>query len=87
MNSGMAREVAAEGIRVNCIRPGLIMTEGNQQWEEDHPGWVDSVKARIPMGTAGDFDDTGNAALCLISDKAKYVTGAILDVSGGFVTA
>jgi NAD(P)-dependent dehydrogenase (short-subunit alcohol dehydrogenase family) len=87
MNNGMAREVAAEGIRVNCIRPGLIMTEGNQQWENDHPGWVDSIKARIPMGTAGDFDDTANTALWLLSDEAKYVTGAILDVSGGFVTA
>jgi NAD(P)-dependent dehydrogenase (short-subunit alcohol dehydrogenase family) len=86
MNNGMAREVAAEGIRVNCIRPGLIMTEGNQKWEDDHPGWVDSVIARIPMGRAGDLDDTANAALWLLSDEANYVTGSILDVSGGFVT-
>lgn len=85
MNNGMAREVAGEGIRVNCIRPGLIMTEGNQQWEDTHPGWLDSVAARTPMGVAGDVDDTANAALWLLSDEAKFITGAILDVSGGFV--
>ena len=86
MNNGLAREVAGEGIRVNCIRPGLIMTEGNQQWEDEHPGWVDSVTARTPIGRAGDLDDTANAALWLLSDEARFVTGAILDVSGGFVT-
>lgn len=86
MNNGMAREVAAEGIRVNCIRPGLIMTEGNQQWEEGHPGWVDSVTARTPMGRAGDLRDTATATLWLLSEEAQFVTGAILDVSGGFVT-
>ena len=86
MNNGLAREVAAEGIRVNCVRPGLIRTEGNQQWEDDHPGWVDSVTARTPMGRAGDLRDTATATLWLLSDEAQYVTGAILDVSGGFVT-
>ncbi|MDJ0955842.1 MAG: SDR family oxidoreductase [Arenicellales bacterium] len=86
MNNGLAREVAAESIRVNCVRPGLIMTEGNQQWEGDHPGWAASVTARTPMGRAGELQDTATATLWLLSDEAQYVTGAILDVSGGFVT-
>lgn len=86
MNNGMAREVAPENIRVNCVRPGLIMTEGNQQWEKTHPGWEASVTERTPMGKAGDLRDTAMASLWLLSEEAKYVTGAILDVSGGFVT-
>ena len=86
MNNGLAREVAAEGIRVNCVRPGLIMTEGNQQWAEDHPGWIESVTERTPMGRAGELRDAATATLWLLSDESAYVTGAILDVSGGFVT-
>lgn len=86
MNNGLAREVAAEKVRVNCVRPGLIMTEGNWQWAADHPDWMESVVAQTPMGRAGELRDAATAALWLLSDEAQYVTGAILDVSGGWVT-
>jgi NAD(P)-dependent dehydrogenase (short-subunit alcohol dehydrogenase family) len=81
-----AKEQAPEGIRINCVRPGFIMTEGNRAWMEDHPGWAESAIERTPIGRAGELEDVATATLWLLSEEAKFVTGAILDVSGGFVT-
>jgi NAD(P)-dependent dehydrogenase (short-subunit alcohol dehydrogenase family) len=86
LTNGLAREQAAEGIRVNCIRPGAILTEISKRWMTDHPDWLDSVIARTPLGRPGEVRDIATAALWLLSDEANYVTGAILDVSGGWVT-
>jgi NAD(P)-dependent dehydrogenase (short-subunit alcohol dehydrogenase family) len=86
LTTGLAKEQAAEGVRVNCVRPGLIMTEGNEQWEKDHPGWLASVLERTPLGRAGELRDVATATLWLLSDEAQFVTGAIIDVSGAFVT-
>jgi NAD(P)-dependent dehydrogenase (short-subunit alcohol dehydrogenase family) len=83
---GLAREQAAAGVRVNCIRPGAILTEISREWMEQHPEWLESVVARTPLGRPGEEDDIANAALWLLSEEAKYVTGAILDVSGGWVS-
>jgi NAD(P)-dependent dehydrogenase (short-subunit alcohol dehydrogenase family) len=83
---GLAREQAAEGVRVNCIRPGAILTEISKAWLEDHPGWLESVISRTPLGRPGEEVDIANATLWLLSEEAKYVTGAILDVSGGWVS-
>ena len=83
---GLAREQAAAGVRANCIRPGAILTEISKVWMEDHPEWLESVVARTPLGHPGEEDDIANAALWLLSEEAKYVTGAILDVSGGWVS-
>jgi NAD(P)-dependent dehydrogenase (short-subunit alcohol dehydrogenase family) len=84
--NGLAREQAGEGIRVNCIRPGAILTEISKRWMTDHPEWLGSVVARTPLGRPGEVRDIASAALWLLSDEANYVTGAILDVSGGWVT-
>lgn len=86
LTNGLAREQAAEGICVNCIRPGAIMTEISERWMTDHPDWLASVIAQTPLGRAGEVRDIATAALWLLSDEAKYVTGAILDVSGGWVS-
>jgi NAD(P)-dependent dehydrogenase (short-subunit alcohol dehydrogenase family) len=83
---GLAKEQASENIRVNCIRPGTIMTELNKRWIRDHPEYLDSVLQRTPLARLGNVDEVANAALWLLSDEASYATGAILDVSGGFVT-
>ncbi len=83
---GLAREQAAENIRVNCVRPGATMTELNQRWMKDHPDWLDSVLKRVPLGRAAEVAEIASAALWLLSDEATYVTGAILDVSGGWVS-
>jgi len=86
LTNGLAREQAKDGIRVNCVRPGLIMTEGNAQWEKDHPGWLEVQLESTPLGRAGELRDAATATLWLLSDEAQFVTGAILDVSGGRAT-
>jgi NAD(P)-dependent dehydrogenase (short-subunit alcohol dehydrogenase family) len=83
---GLAREQATENIRVNCVRPGATMTEMNERWMKEHPDWLDSVLKRVPLGRAAEVGEVANAALWLLSDEATYVTGAILDVSGGWVS-
>lgn len=83
---GLAREQAADGVRVNCVRPGAILTEISKTWMETHPEWLESVVSRTPLGHPGEEADIANATLWLLSEKAKYVTGAILDVSGGWVS-
>lgn len=78
---GLAREVAEEGIRVNAVRPGPILTDMHASGGE--PGRVDRVKDGIPLKRGGTPDEVARAVLWLASDEASYSTGAILDVSGG----
>ena len=83
---GLAREQAAQGIRVNCLRPGATMTEMNLDWMKDHPEWLDWVMAQVPLKRPGEVRETAVAALWLTSDESSYVTGAILDASGGWIS-
>ena len=78
---GLAREVAAEGIRVNAVRPGVIYAEIHASGGE--PGRVERVKATVPMGRGREAEEVARAILWLFSDQASYSTGALLDVSGG----
>jgi NAD(P)-dependent dehydrogenase (short-subunit alcohol dehydrogenase family) len=78
---GLSKEVAADGIRVNAVRPGVIRTEIHASGGE--PGRVDRVKAFVPMRRGGEVDEVAGAILWLLSEEASYTTGAILDVSGG----
>jgi NAD(P)-dependent dehydrogenase (short-subunit alcohol dehydrogenase family) len=78
---GLAKEVAEEQIRVNAVRPGFIYTEIHAQGGE--PNRVDRVKSQVPMQRGGQPAEVANAVLWLLSDEASYVTGAILDVTGG----
>ncbi|MFI5316871.1 MAG: SDR family oxidoreductase [Myxococcota bacterium] len=78
---GLAREVAAEGIRVNAVRPGFIYTELHARGGE--PARVDRLAPAVPMQRGGDPSEVAQAVLWLLSDEASYVTGAILDVAGG----
>ena len=81
MTLGLAKEVAEEGIRVNAVRPGHIYTEIHAAGGE--PGRVDRVKAAVPMKRGGQPGEVAHAILWLLSDEASYVTGTILDVTGG----
>jgi len=81
MTVGLAKEVAMEGIRVNCVRPGLIRTDIHASGGE--PNRVERVKSAVPMQRGGDADEVAHAIVWLLSDEASYCTGALLDVSGG----
>jgi NAD(P)-dependent dehydrogenase (short-subunit alcohol dehydrogenase family) len=80
MSRGLARELAAEGIRVNVVRPGVIATESRLGQPKEH---LDRTLAQIPLARMGDAGDVAAAVLWLLSDDASYVTGATLDVAGG----
>ncbi|HZW20904.1 SDR family oxidoreductase [Noviherbaspirillum sp.] len=78
---GLAKEVAEEGIRVNGVRPGVIYTEIHASGGE--PGRVERVKDAVPMKRGGQAEEVAQAVLWLLSDEASYVTGTIVDVTGG----
>jgi len=78
---GLAKEVAAEGIRVNAVRPGIIHTEIHASGGE--PNRVERVKDSIPMKRGGLPQEVANAILWLVSDEASYCAGAFINVSGG----
>ncbi len=78
---GLAKEVAAEGIRVNAVRPGVIHTAIHASGGE--PGRVERVQAAVPMQRGGQPDEVAQAIIWLLSDAASYCTGSLLDISGG----
>ena len=78
---GLAREVADQGIRVNSVRPGLIDTEIHASGGE--PGRVQRLSESVPMRRGGTADEVAAAIVWLLSDQASYVTGSVIDVSGG----
>ena len=79
--TGLAKEVAREGIRVNCVRPGHIHTEMHASGGE--PDRVNRVRESIPMGRGGQPEEVARAILWLASDEASFSTGTFLDVTGG----
>ena len=78
---GLAREVAAEGIRVNAVRPGLIETEIHASGGQ--PDRLVRLAGTVPMQRAGTAEEVAEAILWLLSDKASYATGALLNIGGG----
>jgi NAD(P)-dependent dehydrogenase (short-subunit alcohol dehydrogenase family) len=78
---GLSKEVAREGIRVNGVRPGHIYTDIHGSGGE--PGRVDRLKDTIPMGRGGQPEEVAEAIVWLLSDKASFVTGGFVNVSGG----
>lgn len=78
---GLAKEVATEGVRVNGVRPGIIDTDIHASG--GLPDRASQSADIIPMRRAGRSDEVADAVLFLLSDQASYITGAILNVSGG----
>ena len=80
MSNGLAKELAADGIRVNTVRAGVIATEVHQGHGEDR---LAQLLAMVPMKRMGEPDEVAAATMWLLSAEASYVTGAVLDVTGG----
>lgn len=78
---GLAQEVAAEGIRVNAVRPGLIDTEIHA--DTGVPDRMTRLASTVPLGRGGQPEEVAAAIAWLLCDEASYVTGALLDVGGG----
>ncbi|MBA4742194.1 MAG: SDR family oxidoreductase [Azoarcus sp.] len=78
---GLAREVAAEGIRVNAVRPGLIHTGIHADGGE--PGRVERIAPSLPMGRGGTPEEVAQAILWLLSSDASYATGSFIELGGG----
>jgi gluconate 5-dehydrogenase len=86
MTKGMAVELAAFGIRVNAIGPGTFPTDLNRGLFAD-PAWLANQRAKIPLGRVGDLDELAGAAIYLASAASDYMTGQVLYVDGGFLSA
>jgi NAD(P)-dependent dehydrogenase (short-subunit alcohol dehydrogenase family) len=78
---GLAKEVAAEGIRVNAVRPGLIETDIHASG--GIPDRVEQLKHQVPMQRGGSADEVAQAVLWLLSPQASYTTMSLVEVSGG----
>ena len=81
MTIGLSKELAADGIRVNCVRPGFVNTGIHAGAGE--PNRIERLRDGIPMKRGGEPEEVARAILWLLSDEASYSTGAILDVTGG----
>jgi NAD(P)-dependent dehydrogenase (short-subunit alcohol dehydrogenase family) len=78
---GLAKELGGEGIRVNAVRPGIIRTEIHLS--SGDPARVERIGAMAPLRRAGEALEVAHAILWLLSDEASYMTGALVDVTGG----
>ncbi|MFM2484312.1 SDR family oxidoreductase [Celerinatantimonas yamalensis] len=81
LTKGLSLEVAAQGIRVNAVRPGFIYTDMHTDGGE--PNRVHRLAPQIPLQRGGRADEVANAIAWLLSDEASYVTGSFIDLAGG----
>jgi 3-oxoacyl-[acyl-carrier protein] reductase len=80
LTKASAKELAHLGVRVNAVQPGLIRTAMTEAMREDI--WAQKL-AEIPMGRAGEVAEVANVALFLASELSSYLTGTVLEVTGG----
>jgi NAD(P)-dependent dehydrogenase (short-subunit alcohol dehydrogenase family) len=81
MTIALAKELGPLGVRVNSLRPGVIVTEMHNEF--GGAKLIDSIAPTIPMRRAGTADEVAEAVLWLASERSSYVHGAVLDISGG----
>ena len=78
----LAKEVGASGINVNCVAPGMIMTDMTSCYTDEE---VEEIKEEIPLGRCGDPYDIAETVFFLASEKASFITGQVIGVNGGMV--
>ena len=82
LTKALAKEVGLSGIRVNCLAPGVVMTEMMKGFDEQT---LSELKEETPLNALGTPEQIATAAAFLCSEKAEFITGQILGVNGGFV--
>lgn len=76
----LARDYAAQGVRVNVIAPGIIDTP---IWKQAPQGWFDELVSKVPIRRSGRPEEVAGTALYLASELSSYVTGQVICVDGG----
>ncbi len=79
---GLAKEVSGEGVRVNCLRPGMTMTDMTDAVRQDEKLRA-RIEATIPMHRIADADEIAKPIVWLLSEEASFISGACMDASGG----
>jgi NAD(P)-dependent dehydrogenase (short-subunit alcohol dehydrogenase family) len=87
LTKSAALEVAAEGVRVNCLCPGPVKTEMYVRWTKNIPEVEQALASAVPMKRVADSEEIGSAAAWLLSDQASYVTGTAFAIDGGMCAA
>lgn len=82
LTKALAKELGLSGIRVNCIAPGVVMTDMMKDFDEQT---IAELKEETPLNTLGTPKDIADAAVFLCSDRARFITGQVLGVNGGFI--
>ena len=80
----VAADWAPHRVTVNAIAPGAFLTEPNLRWSRLNPAMMETLRAQIPIGDFGRPEDLGPLAVYLASDAARYMTGAVLVIDGGY---
>ncbi len=82
LTKALAKEVGLSGIRVNCIAPGVVMTDMMKGFDGET---LAALREETPLNVLGTPEEIADAAVFLCSDKARFITGQVLGVNGGFV--
>lgn len=82
MTKALAKEVGPSNINVNCIAPGIVMTDMVSEYSIEE---FEQIREQIPLGKIGSTEDIANLALFLASDDANYITGQVISPNGGWV--
>lgn len=82
LTKALAKEVGLSNIRVNCIAPGVVMTDMMKSFDEQT---INELKEEAPLNMLGQPEDIAQTAVFLCSDKANFITGQVLGVNGGFI--
>jgi 3-oxoacyl-[acyl-carrier protein] reductase len=82
LTKALAKELGPSNIRVNCIAPGIVMTDMTSDLTMEE---LDDITSQIPLGKVGSTDDVANLALFLADEKSSYITGQVISPNGGWV--